>query len=66
MYVFRSMIIEAPIAKGDHIADLIVTIPGMQDKHIPLVASDDVGRGGFIPRIRTATQVILAQFTGAF
>ncbi|WP_188054950.1 D-alanyl-D-alanine carboxypeptidase family protein [Sphingosinithalassobacter sp. CS137] len=43
--------IQAPIAAGDHIADLIVTIPGMEPQTLPLVAEKDVAEAGFFRRI---------------
>jgi len=56
--------IEAPIGKGDVLAQLVINAPGLPQSTIPLVAMEDVGRGGFLPRIRTAAQVILAKLNG--
>ena len=41
---------KAPIKAGDHIADLIVTSPGLPDQTLPLVADKDVGQAGFFGR----------------
>jgi len=41
-------LIEAPIAAGDEIATLVVTIEGKDPIQLPLVATEDVGRLGFI------------------
>lgn len=51
--------IEAPIAEGQKIAELVVNMPDMEEKRLPLVAEKAVARGGFLPRIRTAAQVLL-------
>jgi len=42
--------IKAPIKAGDHIADLVVTSPGLPDQKMPLVAEKDVGKAGFFGR----------------
>ncbi|MBN8814762.1 MAG: D-alanyl-D-alanine carboxypeptidase [Sphingomonas sp.] len=42
--------IKAPIKAGDHIADLIVKTPGMNDQRFPLVAAKDVAEAGFFGR----------------
>lgn len=45
--------LKAPIKAGDHVADLIVTSPGMPDQRFPLVADKDVGQAGFFGRAWT-------------
>ena len=42
--------IKAPIKAGQHIADLVVTSPGIPEQHLPLVAATDVGKAGFFGR----------------
>lgn len=42
--------IKAPIAKGQHIADLVITSPDLPEQHLPLVAAEDVGQAGFFGR----------------
>ena len=42
--------IKAPIKAGDHIADLVVTSPGLPEQRMPLVAAKDVGQAGFFGR----------------
>jgi len=39
--------IKAPITKGQHIADLVVTSPDLPEQRLPLVADKDVGQAGF-------------------
>ena len=36
--------VPAPVAKGDHIAELIISVPGQEDRIYPLSASEDVKR----------------------
>ena len=36
--------IPAPVAKGAHVADLIIKIPGTEEQTIPLMAGDDVDK----------------------
>ena len=43
--------IKAPIAKGQHIADLVVTTPDTGEQLMPLVAAEAVGEAGFFTRI---------------
>jgi D-alanyl-D-alanine carboxypeptidase (penicillin-binding protein 5/6) len=42
--------IKAPIKKGDHVADLVVTTSDMGEQVMPLVAGEDVGEAGFFGR----------------
>ena len=50
--------LEAPIEKGQHVANLVVTATDMEDRVIPLVSDRAVSRGGFLPRVRAATTVL--------
>ena len=56
--------IEAPVTKGQVVADLIVTLKELPDTHIPLVSDRDVARGGFLPRLQTAFDVLSRRFGG--
>ncbi|MBB4154040.1 D-alanyl-D-alanine carboxypeptidase (penicillin-binding protein 5/6) [Sphingomonas jinjuensis] len=42
--------IKAPIAKGQHIADLVITSPDLPEQRLPLVAADNVSEAGFFGR----------------
>ena len=42
--------VKAPIAKGQHIADLVVAMPD-GEQVMPLVAGEDVGQAGFFGRV---------------
>ncbi|HYG48913.1 MAG TPA: D-alanyl-D-alanine carboxypeptidase family protein [Allosphingosinicella sp.] len=43
--------IKAPIAKGQHVADLVVSTPDTPPQTMPLVASEAVGEAGFFGRM---------------
>jgi D-alanyl-D-alanine carboxypeptidase (penicillin-binding protein 5/6) len=43
--------VKAPIAKGQHIADLVVTTSDSGEQVMPLVAANDVGEAGFFGRM---------------
>lgn len=50
--------VEAPIAKGDALAELVFTPEGMPEVRLPLVADKDVPAGGFVSRISTAAIIL--------
>jgi len=43
--------LKAPITKGQHVADLVVTTPDTGEQLMLLVAAEDVGEAGFFTRI---------------
>ena len=46
--IVHDRLIEAPIAAGDQIATLIVSIEGKEPIELPLIATEDVARLGFV------------------
>ena len=42
--------VKAPIAKGQHVADLVVTTSDAGEQVMPLVAAEAVGEAGFFGR----------------
>jgi len=56
--------IEAPITKGQEVAELVITRKDLPDARLPLVADRDVTRGGIVPRLRTAASVLAQQLLG--
>ncbi len=54
--------IEAPIAKGQPLAELVLMPEDLPEMRIPLVAEADVPEGGFGIRLRTAAGVLMQQF----
>ncbi|WP_295316878.1 D-alanyl-D-alanine carboxypeptidase family protein [Roseobacter sp.] len=53
--------VEAPIAKGDQLAELVFTLDGLPETRLPLVADRDVPSGGFVSRMTTAAMVLFNQ-----
>lgn len=53
--------IEAPIAAGDEVAELVLSFEGLPETRIPLVAEADVASGGFGPRLRLAARIALGK-----
>lgn len=51
--------LQAPIAKGTPVAELVVTPEGMPETRVPLLAATDVARGGFKARIMTVSTILL-------
>ena len=51
--------IKAPIAKGQHVADLVVSTPDTGEQLMPLVAAGDVAEAGFFTRIWIGLQQML-------
>ena len=51
--------VKAPIAKGQHIADLIVTTSETGEQRMPLVAAEGVSEAGFFARVWIGLQQLL-------
>lgn len=56
--------LEAPIAAGQTVAELVIRRDELPDARLPLVSDRDVVRGGFVPRLRTATTVLTRKLIG--
>ncbi len=54
--------IEAPVAKGDKLGEMIISLEGLPETTVPLVADRDVAAGGFLSRVTTAAKVLLKQW----
>ena len=50
--------VEAPVAAGARIGELVIEIPDMETLRVPLVAEHAVERGGFVVRLRTAAELL--------
>ncbi|WP_343081345.1 D-alanyl-D-alanine carboxypeptidase family protein [Ostreiculturibacter nitratireducens] len=50
--------LEAPIAAGQEVGELVIEIPGMESARVPLVAETEVPRGGFGVRLKTAAGIL--------
>lgn len=54
--------IEAPITAGQQLGELVIRFDDLPEKRIPLVAEEDVARGGFATRLRTAALVLWQKY----
>lgn len=54
--------IEAPVKKGQMLAELVLQPEELPEVRLPLVAENDVPAGGFVVRVKTAAQVLIKQF----
>ncbi len=57
--------VEAPIEAGQHIADLVVTVPEIGETRYPLQAAKAVDRGGFLRRVEAAARLLLSRALAA-
>jgi D-alanyl-D-alanine carboxypeptidase (penicillin-binding protein 5/6) len=55
----------APITAGTPVAELIVHVPDLPDRRIPLVAEADVGKAGFFKRVTTAGWSLYERYVGS-
>ncbi|WP_272008610.1 D-alanyl-D-alanine carboxypeptidase family protein [Roseovarius sp. ZX-A-9] len=53
--------VKAPVAQGDKLGTLVVTPEGMAEVRVPLVAAENVARGGFVNRIKTVSGLLLTR-----
>ncbi len=53
--------IQAPISKGDELAELVFAPEGLPESRITLVAAEDVPKGGFLARLRTVSGLLLTR-----
>ena len=53
--------VQAPITKGDPLGELVFSPEGLPEIRIPLVAADDVARGGFMTRIAMVSTLLLTR-----
>ena len=53
--------VTAPIAAGQELGQLVVTVPGMAEHRVPLVAEAAVAEAGFADRVKTAGQRLIAR-----
>jgi D-alanyl-D-alanine carboxypeptidase (penicillin-binding protein 5/6) len=54
--------VDAPIQKGQQLAELVFQPDGLPEVRLPLVAANDVAAGGFPVRVKTAAQVLIQRF----
>ncbi len=54
--------IKAPVRKGQEIAEMVISRRDLPEVRVPLVADRDVARGGFLPRLRTALDLLWTRY----
>jgi D-alanyl-D-alanine carboxypeptidase (penicillin-binding protein 5/6) len=54
----------APVRAGQQIGTLRIDLPELGLRELPLTAASDVAAGGFLPRVRTAAEVLLRDIAG--
>ena len=54
--------IAAPVTKGQQLGEMVITLNGLPESRLPLVADRDVAKGGFNMRLRTAALVLWEKF----
>ena len=57
--------VPAPIAAGDHIADLLIEGPGVGTITVPLLAAADVAEGGAVSRVIASTRLMASRAMAA-
>jgi D-alanyl-D-alanine carboxypeptidase (penicillin-binding protein 5/6) len=53
--------LRAPVLRGDRVGELVFKPEGLPETRVPLVASEDVITGGFMPRLKTVTGLLLSR-----
>jgi D-alanyl-D-alanine carboxypeptidase (penicillin-binding protein 5/6) len=53
--------IEAPIAEGRQLAELIISPQGLPEHRIPLFAANAVPASGFVDRMMSVSQMLLGR-----
>ena len=54
--------VQAPVAKGTALAELVVTSPEIGEQRFSLVAEADVPQGGFMARVTTASKQLMVRW----
>jgi serine-type D-Ala-D-Ala carboxypeptidase (penicillin-binding protein 5/6) len=54
--------VQAPVTKGEQLAELVITRDGLPEMRVPLVAESDVAEGGFMVKLQTAVKVLIEKF----
>ncbi|MDE0589073.1 D-alanyl-D-alanine carboxypeptidase [Halocynthiibacter sp. C4] len=56
--------LEAPIAEGQEVGELVLNLPDMAEMRVPLVAEQSIEGGGVLPRFRTAFAILFQRYIG--
>ncbi len=55
----------APITAGTPVAELVIHVPDLPDRRVPLVAEADIGKAGFLRRVSVAASTLYARYIGS-
>ncbi len=55
--------LEAPIAAGTQVAELVIRLDNLPDTRVPLMAATDVARGGFHSNLRVAADALISRLS---
>jgi D-alanyl-D-alanine carboxypeptidase (penicillin-binding protein 5/6) len=56
--------LQAPLAAGAKVADLVISVPDLPDHTIPLVTQNAVAAAGFLQRLSKAAEVLMSRMVG--
>jgi D-alanyl-D-alanine carboxypeptidase (penicillin-binding protein 5/6) len=56
--------IQAPIVAGQELGELVIRVPNMEERRVPLLATQDVGTAGIRLRLRTAFEQVMQMVFG--
>ncbi len=54
--------LEAPVSKGQKLGEIVIERKNLAEVRVPLVAERNVARGGFVPRLRSAVEVLRRRY----
>ena len=57
--------LEAPVAAGQAVGELVVAVPDLGERRLPLVTAAEVAKGGFLVRLEAAAQAVAARISAA-
>lgn len=57
--------LEAPLSAGQEVGALHISLDGLPDTVIPLLTDSAVAKGGFVPRLKTAAEILFARLMAA-
>jgi serine-type D-Ala-D-Ala carboxypeptidase (penicillin-binding protein 5/6) len=56
--------LQAPVAKGLRVAELVIDVPGLPEHRVPLLTEAAVEKGGFLDHLTAAAQKLYADYVG--
>ena len=56
--------VQAPIVAGQELGELVIRVPDMEERRVPLLATQNVGTAGIGLRLRTAFEQVMQRVFG--